>query len=150
MKYTLEITIDLPRDKVVALFLDSAKLKYWQKGFISKETYKGEPGQEGSRSKIKHKELSGVTEVTETIVKLNLPQEIQVTQSTDQVSTSAYHFFKEIDGKTIWIYESVIKFSGAMKIMAFMVGSEPYENKTKELMEDFKAFVNGKPIYGVR
>jgi hypothetical protein len=148
MKYTLEITIDLPREKVVELFMNPANLKYWQKGFISMETYKGEPGKEGSRSKIKHKEINGVTEVTETIVKLNLPQEIHMTQTTDHVSTSAYHFFKEIDGKTIWIFESVLKFSGAMKIMAFMVGSEPYQNKTKELMEDFKAFANGKPIYG--
>jgi len=150
MKFSLSIIIDSPREKVVELFRNPANLKFWQKGFISSETYKGEPGQEGARSKQKHQEIKGITESTETITKLNLPEAIQVTYNTENVTTEQRNTFSEQDGKTKWTCESESKFSGAMKFTALMLGSEPYQKQRLQTMEDFKAFAEGKPRYGVK
>lgn len=150
MKYTLEITIDLPRDKVVELFLNPHNLKFWQKGFLSHETYKGEPGQEGARAKQRHQEVKGITESTETLTKLKLPEEIHVTYNTENVSTEQRNFFTDKDTQTTWRCETETKFSGAMKFTALMLGSEPYQKLRLQMMEDFKAFAEGKPRYGVK
>ena len=44
MKYTCEITIDLPRERVVEIFDDSEKLPKWMPGLKRFEHLSGDPG----------------------------------------------------------------------------------------------------------
>ena len=44
MKYTREIVIELPRDRVIELFDDADNLSKWQEGLQSFEHVSGEPG----------------------------------------------------------------------------------------------------------
>ena len=50
--YTVEIEIELPRDKVIELFNSSENLFKWQTGLQSFEHVSGEPGQDGAKSKL--------------------------------------------------------------------------------------------------
>jgi carbon monoxide dehydrogenase subunit G len=43
MNFTCSIDIEVPIDKVVALFNDTDNFKEWQDGFISYETFSGTP-----------------------------------------------------------------------------------------------------------
>jgi carbon monoxide dehydrogenase subunit G len=52
MKYTNEVRIAVPRDRVVALFEDVENLKHWQPGFVSFEQVSGAPGQAGSKARL--------------------------------------------------------------------------------------------------
>ena len=47
MKYSCELTIDLPRDEVIALFDDPDNLVKWQPGLQSFEHISGEAGAAG-------------------------------------------------------------------------------------------------------
>ena len=51
MKYTTELTIKLPRNRVIELFDSTENLYEWQEGLLSFELLEGEAGQEGAVSK---------------------------------------------------------------------------------------------------
>ena len=52
MKYTREVVIDLPRDRVIELFDDADNLPKWQEGLQRFEHVSGEPGQPGAKSRL--------------------------------------------------------------------------------------------------
>ena len=68
--YTTTITIDLPRDKVVALFDDPGNLPKWQRGLQSFEPLSGQPGQVGAKSKLVFQMGKRRMEMIETITHL--------------------------------------------------------------------------------
>ena len=45
MKYQVEITLDIPRERVIELFDSFDNLKKWQPGLEKVEHTSGEPGQ---------------------------------------------------------------------------------------------------------
>ena len=75
MKYTTEITIDLPRSEVIGLFDSVENMLQWQEGLKSFEHIEGEPGQEGARSAMVYEGRKGDLRMIETITKRNLPDE---------------------------------------------------------------------------
>jgi hypothetical protein len=150
MKYTLEISIDLPRDKVIALFDNSDNMKFWQKGFISFEPISGEPGTEGAKSKLTYQLGKRKVEMIETITKRHLPEEFHGTYDAGMVLNLQWNYFKSNGNKTIWISKSEFKFSGFMKIMGIFMSVDSFERQSYEYLHDFKAFAEGKPKYGVK
>ena len=44
MKYTTEITVDLPRDEFIKKLDNPDNMKHWMQGLISHEMLSGEPG----------------------------------------------------------------------------------------------------------
>ena len=52
MKYTREVVIDLPRERVIELFDDADNLTKWQEGLQAFEHVSGEPGQPGAKSRL--------------------------------------------------------------------------------------------------
>ena len=55
MKYTTEVEINQPVQKVVELFDNPDNMKVWMKGLQSFETISGTPGQEVSKAKLVYK-----------------------------------------------------------------------------------------------
>jgi hypothetical protein len=55
MKYSLQIDIALPRDRVIELFDNSDNLHCWQPGLVSYEHLSGEPGQVDAKAKLVYK-----------------------------------------------------------------------------------------------
>ena len=79
MKYELQITIELPRKRVIELFDNTDNLKKWQDGLQSFTPISGEVGKEGAKSKLEYKMGKREVEMIETITKRNLPEEFHGT-----------------------------------------------------------------------
>ena len=73
MKYSNEVEINLPVQKVIELFDNPANMSKWQPGFISFEPISGTPGQPGAKSKLKYIMGKREVEMIETITVRNLP-----------------------------------------------------------------------------
>ena len=59
MKYSTEIEINKPVEKVIELFDNSDNLGKWMEGLHSFEHISGNPGQVGAKSRLKFKLGSG-------------------------------------------------------------------------------------------
>ncbi len=140
MKYTTELTIDLPRTKVIELFDSTENMYKWQKGLKSFEPISGEPGQEGARSKLVFDGRKGDLEMTETITRRNLPDEFHGIYEARGVYNEMYNYFAVIDeNHTLWRTISIFKFRGLMALMAPFMKSA-FTGNTLLNMERFKNF----------
>ena len=140
MKYTTEITINLPRPKVIELFDSTENMYRWQEGLKSFKHMDGEPGQEGGRSKLVYEGRRGDLQMTETITKRNLPDEFHGTYEAKGVYNEMFNYFIEAGpDKTTWRTVSVFRFRGLMVLMAPFMKSA-FTGNTLLNMERFKTF----------
>ena len=144
MKYTCEITIDLPRDRVVEL-MDSVENMYkWQDGLQDVEPLSGEPGQVGSKMILHQKVGSKVIPITETVTRRDLPDSIAFTYETKGVFNPLANTFSETDdGRTIWRIDTEFQCSGFLKVMTWIMPGM-FRKQTLKMMNDFKIFAEGE------
>lgn len=140
MKYTSEIVIDLPRERVVELFDNPDNLPKWQPGLKSFEPQDENPGEPGAKTNMVYETNGRRIEMVETIVRRNLPDEFTAVYEAKGVYNLSAHFFhEEGPDKTRWVNENEFKLSGLMALMGiFMRGAFP--KQTMEDMQRFKAF----------
>ncbi|MFY0652017.1 MAG: SRPBCC family protein [Cyclobacteriaceae bacterium] len=144
MKYTLDIDIDLPRDRVIELFDSTENLKKWQPELVSFEHISGEPGQKGAKSKMLYKMGKREVEMIETITKRNFPDAFNGTYEAKGVMNWANNTFEEVNSnKTKWISENEFQFGGFMKLIGFFMKSS-FPKQTFKYMEQFKAFAENE------
>ena len=74
LNYTVEIEINSPREKVIELFDNSDNLMKWQTGLKRFDHISGIPGEEGAKSRLTYIENGRELEMTETIIKKELPE----------------------------------------------------------------------------
>lgn len=140
MKYTVEITIDLPRNEFLKILDNPENMKHWQRGLVSYELLSNEPIKEGAQMNLKYKMGKRELEMVETIIKRNLPEELHTTYDTKGVHNIQKNYFKEVEGKTKWISESEFQFSGfGMKLMGFLMPGA-FKKQSIKYLEDFKAY----------
>lgn len=140
MKYTTEVTIDLPRTKVVDLFDDPNTLSKWQQGLQSMEHISGEPGKTGAVTRLVYNEGGRTIEMKETIIERDLPETFSATYDANNVhNVIVNHFYQDGPKKTRWVMENEFQFSGFMRIFAFFMGGS-FRRRTAEDMERFKKF----------
>jgi hypothetical protein len=139
MTYTSEIIIHLPRLKVIELFDSTENLHKWQLGLKSFEAISGEPGQEGSSSRMVYEGRKGDLEMTEVITRRSFPEEFHCTYKSRGVYNEMYNYFEEDGDKTLWRTVSVFKFGGLMAFMAPFMKAAFIKN-TLLNMERFKEF----------
>jgi len=140
MKFTTEITVNVPRTRFIDLFDNPDNLKHWQPGLISFEPLSGTPGQPGAKSRLLYKMGSRDVEVIETITVRNLPDEFSATYGAKGVLSIHKNYFSAPTPKTTrWLAENDFQMSGFMKLMAwFMPGA--LKKETRKFMDLFKAF----------
>ena len=144
MKYTLEILIDQPRDKVIELFDNPDNMKHWQQGFVSMTHMSGTPGEPGAKSKLKYKMGKREVEMVETITRRDLPREFTGTYETPTVWNEVSNHFEKVGMKqTKWISHVDFKFRGFMKLMAFFMPGA-FKKQSFKFMQDFKAFAESQ------
>ncbi|GJQ61331.1 MAG: hypothetical protein SCALA702_03840 [Melioribacteraceae bacterium] len=140
MVYTIEVEIQVPREKVIELFDSSENIKKWQPTLVSFEHISGEPGQPGAKSKMVYKMGKGETEMTETIVTRNFPDTFDATYETKGVKNYLYNKFEEIDANTTkWSMTSDFRFAGLYKLMGWLMPGA-FKKETRKSMEKFKEF----------
>jgi hypothetical protein len=143
MRFTTEILIDLPRDKVVALFDDPDNLYEWQEGLQRIEHLSGEPGRVGARSRLVFALEEGELAMIETITSRDLPNTMVMTYETEGVfNTVASHFVDE-GPQTRWVVEHTFEFSGDMAEMPPEM-DEAFAAQARQTGEAFKAFAESQ------
>ena len=139
MKYTSEIDINLPKEKVIELFDNKANLKHWQEGLQSSEHLSGEPGTIGSKYILKYKMGKRNIEMTETILKKESPN-FDFLYEAKGVWNEVKNSFSEIDqNQTKWTIENDFIGKGMMAVMMFLMPSM-FKKQTKKFMISFKKF----------
>jgi uncharacterized protein YndB with AHSA1/START domain len=138
MKFTIEVVIDQPREKVWEVFDNPANMSKWQPTVKSFELQSGEPGQPGSVSKLVYDENGREVVLTETITSRNYPDEFSGTYEAPSTWNHLTNKFIPLgDKQTKWVMEAEFRFDGLMKLfLPFMKGS--LVKRTQEDMQRFK------------
>jgi len=145
MHYTHEITLDLPRKKVIEIFDNPDNLQFWQTGLQGYKHLSGTPGKVGSKTKLdfivgKKREI----ELIETVVLNSLPEQFNGKYEWDGGWNTLNNTFIELgDNQTVWVTETEMHMKGFMKIIAFLMPSSFRKNSYK-FMTNFKAFAEDK------
>ena len=139
MKYSNEIEINLPREKVIELFENTDNMAKWQDGFVSFEPINGKPGEEGSTAKLKYKMGKREVEMIETITKRDFPDEFHATYVAKNVYNEVNNYFIDKGETTKWITDNVFRFNGFMKLFAFFMPGA-FKKQSLKYMNDFKEF----------
>ncbi|MCE2497345.1 MAG: SRPBCC family protein [Flavobacteriales bacterium] len=142
MKYQTSIEIDRSREEVVAKFEDPENFKHWQRGFISMEHISGDKGMPGAKSKMKYKMGRRETEMIETIVHNDLPDQFHATFEANGVYNLQENYFTEGGSdKMVWRSVSEFRFSSfTMKVMGWLM-PKAFKKQSYKFMVDFKNFV---------
>lgn len=144
MKYSTEIEIDKPIDKVIDLFDNPDNMNKWMEGLQSFEPLSGTPGQQGAKSRLKFKMGSREIEMIETITSRNLPEEFSGTYEAKGVFNIVKNrFIKLTDTKTKYITENEFQFKGFMKLIAFLMPGA-FKKQSMKYLTDFKKFVESQ------
>ena len=145
MKYSNEIEINLPIEKVVALFDNPNNMSIWMEGLQSFEHLSGTPGQSGARSKLIFNNGNRTMEMTETIITRNLPDEFTGSYETKGVYNIVSNKFIPLGPyQTKYISEQEFEFSGIMKLIAFLMPGA-FKKQSMKYLENFKKFAEGQP-----
>lgn len=147
MKYSQEIIIRLPREEVISKMEAPENFKFWQKGFISYKHISGKPGEVGARSNLVLNMNGREIEMTETIIKSNLPKELHTTYKAKGVYNIQKNYFEEeTTTSTRWVSYSEFQFSGFMKLIGKLMPGT-FKKQSMQFMKDFKAFAEkGKSV----
>jgi len=138
MKYVTEITINLPQHQVSELFQDPASLPKWQPELMSQEPMSGEPGREGSQTRLKYQMDGRLISMTETILENKLPHTFCACYEAKGVfNTQDNHFEALSTTQTRWVSRSEFQFKGMMRFMAFFM-SGAFKKQSLQYMQNFK------------
>lgn len=141
MKYKNEITINAPREYVVALFTDPANIEKWQPGFQSMERIKGEGNEVGAQHRMRYKMGKRDIEMVETITQNALPELFAATYETKGVWNEVSNHFEELEnGTTKYWTESEFKMSGMMKLFGWIMPGA-FKKQSQQYLDLFKNFV---------
>ena len=141
MKYTCEITIDLPREEVVRKLDNVDNMKYWQRGLLDYEVISGIPGEEGTKMRLDYKMDKRTISMVETISKRDFPNEFNATYESKGVYNIQRNTFHEVEpNKTKWVSESEFQFSSfGMRLMGWLMPGL-FKKQSMKYLEDFKNF----------
>ncbi len=140
MKYTTEIEINLPVDRVVELFDSRENLFHWMEGLYSFDHMSGEPGQVGAKSLLKFKMGAKNVEMVETVIVRNLPDEFSGSYEVRGVFNIVKNQFVILgENKTRHVTFHEFKFQGLMKVIAIFI-KPSLRKQSSKMLAAFKEF----------
>ena len=141
MKYSLEIEINQPIDKVIELFDNADYLEHWQPGLQSVEHISGELGKPGAKTKLRYLMGKREVEMIETITARDLPKEFSATFEANGVLNIQKNLFRAMGtDRTKWISDNEFQFSNLpMKLMGWLMPGA-FKKQSKIYLDAFKKF----------
>ena len=142
MNYTLELTIDKPRQEVWQIFNDPEKMRAWQTSLTTIELLNGTAGQPGAESKLTFEEKGRAYSLLEKIISCQAPESIlQSYENQFSINTIHNSFLEQGQNQTLWVTETEYKFKTLlMKIMG-PVYKKNLVARTQRDMQRFKELV---------
>lgn len=150
MKYTVGIDINLPRERVIALFDDAANLKRWMPGLRSFEHLSGVPGQPGAVSRLTFIDNGREMVMTETVLDRQLPDRYDHRYEMHGTTNDISHRFMATGPETTrWEQSTDFKFGKLLfKLMALIVPGM-FRKQTLMYMNCFKTFAESQTDEGL-
>jgi uncharacterized membrane protein len=140
MQYQIQIDIDLPRERVIALFDDPDNLRKWQEDLISFEHIEGMKGEVGAKSRLVYRMGKKTVPMVETITDKQLPDHYALSLCAGKVSNHVLNRFQPLDEKrTRIIHRCDFHCSGVMAFIARMVPGA-FRRRSEKMLTAFKAF----------
>ena len=143
MKFTCSVTINKPRKTVVDLFENPDFLGEYQEGFIKKVLISGDVGKENTVSKMYYKMGKGEMELTETILKNDLPDIFLAQYHHKHTDNTMQSSFIVLDENTTQ-YDAEIHYTAfrgfVVKVMSFLFPSF-FKKQVQKWLTNFKVFV---------
>ena len=109
MKYTSDIIINLPREKVIEKLDNPENMKFWQKGLKSYKLLNGVSGEKGSQMELEYQMGKRNMVLIETITENKFPSEFHADYDTKGVHNIQKNIFHEVDENTTR-WESICEF----------------------------------------
>ncbi len=142
MKFACSVDINLPREKVVALFDNPENMKEWQDGFVSFEPLFGEPGQPGATAKLTYKYGKRDMVLIETVLENKLPDEMSGIYDHKHMRNHMRAVFTELAPDRTR-YTSHVEYTALrgfmIKAIAFLMPST-FKKQVQKWMNQFKDF----------
>ena len=142
MKYTLETIVDAPLSEFIEKMDNAENMKHWQRGLISYDFIDGNPGEVGSKMKLKYDDGKRKFDLIETVVLRDFPHEFHATYEMPGMYNLQKNYFTETsDGKTKWVSESTFQSEKLMYKIMMTLFPGIFKKQSRIIMEDLKNFV---------
>lgn len=146
MKYTSEIVINLPLEKVVALFDHPDNMFKWMEGLKKVTPLTKEQGQTGSRMEMYFDLGKRKFHIVETILEKNLPQLMRCKYNTVGMENIVDVHFESInEDQTRYWTDNEFKFKGIFILMKFF-SSNMFKKQSYKYLVDFKNFAEKQEL----
>lgn len=140
MKYTSEIIIDLPVEKVIPLFDNQDNMFKWMEGLKKVTPLTKQQGEVGSRMEMYFELGKRKLHIIETILEKNLPKLMSCKYNTYGMENIVNITFEPInDSQTKYSTYSEYKFKGIFKLMS-LFSSKMFKKQSYKYLVDFKNF----------
>lgn len=145
IKYTTEVTINLPREKVILLMDSFENLKKWQPSLKSYEHIEGTPGKTRAKTRLIYQGHGGEDmEMIETVTVRNFPHEFVAEYTTGDVVNIFKSKFEDLGPEKMkWRTLSIFKFKGWMVIKSLFMKNR-FRQSTLMSMQMFKKFAENE------
>lgn len=143
MKFTCQVEINLPIEKVIPLYQNVDNLKHWQDGFISHKHVSGNPGEKNAKSKFEYQIGKRKIELIETIIINDLPHQFSGLYETKEMTNTMTNSFEETDtNKTLYTaHIEYTQFNGLMPKLMAKLFPGMFRKQTQKWLNQFKEFV---------
>ncbi len=140
MKFSCEIQINAPLERVAVLWFDESNNKHWQDGFESCKLVAGVKNEVDSKSILSYNKEKMILE--ETILLYNYPLEKKGLYEHKHMSNTQHTKFKDLgNGKTLYISEvDYIAFHHFMPRLLFKLFPSMFKKMSMKWVKQFKTF----------
>jgi hypothetical protein len=146
MKFTCSVIINQPKEKVAAYFANPEYLGKYQEGFLRKELISGDSMKDNAVSKLYYKMGKGEMELTETVLKNDLPNSFLAQyyhKHTDNTMESTFTLLNENQTR----YDADINYTALrgfiIKLMSFLAPSF-FKKQVQKWLNNFKIFLENE------
>ncbi len=141
MRYETELEVDVPRLRLLELFLDQNNLALWMPGLIRLEPISGVPGEVGAKTRQILKQGKSEQAVVETISVMRPPDEVSGIYEAGSVwNLIENRFFDLPNDKTRWILVSDFRSTNLFMKLLTVVTPGMFKKQTLAYMNEFKSF----------
>ncbi len=141
------VRIDLPIDKVIALWSDTDNLKFWQDGFVGVEQLKGQEGELGAQKNMTYKVMGGRKEITllETVLVSDLPREFKGSYVGESMTNTMISSFATDGRFTTWTSRvHYTEMKGFMVKLMTRLMPGMFKKQVQKWMDQFKVFAEAE------
>jgi uncharacterized protein YndB with AHSA1/START domain len=140
VKFTSEVIVDRPRERVLELFTTPGNVPKWQPGVRESRLLSGQLGYPGARARVVIETHGLKLEMIETIVERRLPDVYTVRYDGRGFKNLVENcFYEDGPGRTRWVMSNTLEFSPLAAVASGVI-KDILAKQNHESMKRFKAW----------